>query len=296
MLRPLGHDRQLRFLGSNSAAAGRAAAPRLPPRYRIRLLRPPFPLSSSPSRQLALQAAATIVVLSLAWPYFGLRAEAMPWLGTSLCIGGVAGLLALLSRQAWWWCAIHTGFMPLAWAVYGLALDPLVFLAAFMLLLLVYRGAVTEQVPLYLSGRETVAVLADLLSTLPAGRFVDLGAGVGSTLLPLARAFPTWRFLGCENAPVTWLIGDLRCRGRTNIDWRWGDLWQTPLGETDLAYAFLSPAPMADLWDKVRREMRPGSLFVSNSFPVPEVEAAQVIEVPDTARRLYCYPIPDSPR
>ncbi len=53
---------------------------------------------------------------------------------------------------------------------------------------------------------------------------------------------------------------------------------------------------MAELWEKVRREMRPGSLFVSNSFPVPEVEAAQVIEVPHSPRRLYCYPIPEPAR
>ena len=41
-------------------------------------------------RQLALQGAAIILVLSLAWPYFGWAAEAMPWRETGLAIGGVA--------------------------------------------------------------------------------------------------------------------------------------------------------------------------------------------------------------
>ncbi len=249
---------------------------------------------SPPLRHFALQAAAAILVLSLAWPYYGLSALPLPWAETCLAIGALAGLFATLTRQAWWWRIIHALFMPLAWAVHGLALDPGWFLAAFAVLLLVYRGAVTEQVPLYLTSEGTLAHLAGLLAERPAGRFVDLGAGIGSTLLPLAAAHSDWRFAGCENAPVTWLIGRLRSLGRGNIDWRWGDLWQARVDDADLVYAFLSPAPMERLADKLRREMRPGSLFVSNSFPVPDWPAERIIEVPGSARRLYCYPIPPS--
>ena len=54
----------------------------------------------TPYRQLALQGAAIILVLSLAWPYFGWKAEAMPWRETCLAIGGVAFAFATLSRAA----------------------------------------------------------------------------------------------------------------------------------------------------------------------------------------------------
>ena len=64
-------------------------------------------------RQFALQGAAVILVLSLAWPYFGWNAAALPWLETSLAIGLVAGTLATLSGQPWWWRVIHAGFMSL---------------------------------------------------------------------------------------------------------------------------------------------------------------------------------------
>lgn len=52
----------------------------------------PAPDTPLPShyRQLALQGAAIIVVLSLAWPYFGWKAEPMPWRETAFAIGGVA--------------------------------------------------------------------------------------------------------------------------------------------------------------------------------------------------------------
>ncbi|MBS1189161.1 MAG: hypothetical protein H6R10_953 [Rhodocyclaceae bacterium] len=247
-------------------------------------------MPASPLRQFAIQAAAALLVLSLAWPYYGMRAANLPWPETALVIGGVAFLLSLLSRQPPWWSVMHAVFIPLAWLVGQLAIAPGWFLLAFVVLLLIYRGAITGQVPLYLTNAATAEALAQLLASRPQMRFADLGAGIGSTVAPLARRFPEGRFVGVENAPLTWAAGWLRSRSRSNVEWRWRDLWQTDLKDFDVVYAFLSPAPMAALWQKVRSEMKPGSLFVSNSFPVPEVAADRVIEVDCTpSRSLYCY-------
>ena len=245
---------------------------------------------SPPLRQFALQGAAAILVLSLAWPYYGLNAEAMPWLQTSLAIGGVALVLATLSRQPWWWKLIHAGFMPLVWFTHTLAIDPIWFLLAAIFLLLIFRGALSGQVPLYLSNKQTVAALAEVLAERGPSRFLDLGAGLGSTTVPLADALPDSHFTGYENAPLTWLVGRFFSLGRPNIRWRWDDLWMANLGDYDVVYAFLSPAPMPRLWEKVKAEMQPGSLFISNSFPVPGMTPTHIIEVDCTPPRpLYCY-------
>lgn len=249
-------------------------------------------MSAPPVRQLALQGAAVILALSLAWPYFGLQGEAMPWLETSLAIGLLAFIFATLSRQPWWWRLIHAGFMPLVWATNQLAIEPGWFLFAFIALLLVYRGALSGQVPLYLSNRQTVTQLAEILDGRGPCRFLDLGAGVGSTTVPLADWLPDSHFTGYENAPLTWLVGRVLSLGRANLNWRWDDLWQAPLGEFDVVYAFLSPVPMPKLWQKAKAEMQPGSLFISNSFPVPGEVPSRVIEVDCTPPRpLYCYEI-----
>ncbi|MGB4063673.1 MAG: class I SAM-dependent methyltransferase [Azonexus sp.] len=249
-------------------------------------------MTSTPKRQFALQGAAVILVLSIAWPYYGFQAEAMPWLETSLAIGGVALFFATVSRQPWWWRVMHASFMPLVWYTQGLAIDPLWFLLAAMLLLMVFRGALSGQVPLYLSNKQTVAALAELLVERGPSRFLDLGAGLGSTTVPLADALPDSHFTGYENAPLTWLVGRFFSLGRPNIRWRWDDLWQAKLGEYDVVYAFLSPAPMPRLWEKVRAEMAPGSLFISNSFPVPGATPDRIIDVDCTPPRpLYCYQV-----
>jgi hypothetical protein len=247
-------------------------------------------MSSPPIRQLALQGAAVILVLSLAWPYFGWTAQTLPWFETSLAIGGVALIFSTVTRQPWWWRVIHAGFMPLVWATYRLAIDPGWFLFAFFLLLLVYRGALSGQVPLYLSNKQTVARLAELLSERGPSRFLDLGSGIGSTTVPLADLLPDSHFTGYENAPLTWLLGRLFSLGRPNIRWRWDDLWQANLADYDVVYAFLSPVPMPRLWAKAQAEMQPGSLFISNSFPVPGATPSRIIEVDCTPPRpLYCY-------
>jgi hypothetical protein len=47
---------------------------------------------------------------------------------------------------------------------------------------------------------------------------------------------------------------------------------------------------MPRLWEKARAEMRPGSLLVSSSFPVPDIVPEKVVEVADRrGTRLYCY-------
>jgi hypothetical protein len=143
-------------------------------------------MPNSQIRQLALQLAATLAVLSLAWPYYGIRNEDLPWPQTAFAIGGVAVLFATLSRQPWWWRLMHAFFAPLAWSVSRLAIDPGWFLLSFCLLLLVYRGALTGQVPLYFSNRRTAAAIAELTADLREMRFLDLGAGIGSVLIPLA--------------------------------------------------------------------------------------------------------------
>ena len=48
--------------------------------------------------------------------------------------------------------------------------------------------------------------------------------------------------------------------------------------------------PAARLWHKVRNEMRPGTLFISNTFEVPQVTPSEVLEVGDLrGTRLYIF-------
>jgi SAM-dependent methyltransferase len=118
-------------------------------------------------------------------------------------------------------------------------------------------------------------------------RFADLGAGLGGPLAFLARERPDGFFLGVEASPLTCAIAWVRTLPvRGNCKVHWGSLWDLDLAGFEVVYAFLSPAPMARLWEKAEREMRPGSLFISHTFEVPGKTPDEVL--PLTGRKDAC--------
>ena len=88
------------------------------------------------------------------------------------------------------------------------------------------------------------------------------------------------------------MLGRLRTIGQANCRWHYGNLWKAELAGYDVVYAFLSPEPMAAIWKKATREMADGSVFVSNSFAIPDVDPTEIIDVGDRRRtQLFCYRI-----
>ena len=198
---------------------------------------------------------------------FGIKTEFLHWL--TLQSFWAMGLTRFLALPAWW-LAIQALFVPVLVVALSLRWSPVAYLSILLLLWLVFRSNTRERVPLYLSDTDTCNALLDLL---PQGslHFLDLGSGLGDTLSFLAPRRPDARFTGIESAPLPFLVSRLRLLGCPNAEVRCGNLWHENLARYDVVYAFLSPEPMPALWAKVSREMRPGTLFVSNSFEIPGV-------------------------
>lgn len=147
-----------------------------------------------------------------------------------------------------------------------------------------YINGVREKVPLYLSNSITEKGLAELLRKIGGGTFIDLGCGLGGVVDRVSATVPGARVIGVETAPLSFLASWLRLRGqgRANADIRFQSIWNTDVSDADIVYAFLSPAPMARLFEKLKAEMKPGSMFVSNSFAVPGREPDEVIAIDDS--------------
>jgi len=58
-------------------------------------------------------------------------------------------------------------------------------------------------------------------------------------------------------------------RGIPNLHIERGDFFEPSWAGYDIVYAFLSPVPMAAVWAKAQRELKPGALLISNSFEIP---------------------------
>lgn len=232
---------------------------------------------------VAVLAAGVAILI-----YAKLRADGE--VSTSLIMGLTlgAGLLAMLVGRlialgrAWQvLIAIATPAMVLV-PIYQLPswIFPIIFigLAGF------YINGVREQVPLYLSNSKTQKTIADLIPPDTNVTFIDLGCGLGDIVTHVARARPQARVIGVETAPLSFLVAWVRTQlfASTNAQIRFQSIWDTDISNADMVYAFLSPAPMTRLNEKIRAEMKPGSRFISNSFAVPGSEPDEIVAVDDT--------------
>jgi hypothetical protein len=196
----------------------------------------------------------------------------------ALLQGIIAAALGRAVRMEPWWLPIHTLFVPaLVWTL-AFGLPPLYWLSAFCLLASLYWSVSQTRVPLFLSSRSATQAIADLLPRDRGFSFLDMGCGLGSVLARLVRARPLGSFHGIESAPLPFLLSRLRAAfGTRPCSISWGDFSDLDLSRYDVVYAYLSPAAMSDVWRKAMREMRPGSLLISNRFEIPGVPPALTI-------------------
>lgn len=227
-------------------------------------------------------------------------AQLSSWRPSPPAAGLLHGLLsACLARwfglSRWWWW-LNLVFVPALLLASGAPLPSWLFLLGFLLLLLLNWNSFGERVPLYLTGAGSRRELTRLLEERGEHfAFVDLGCGPAGTLLWLARRFPQARFTGVETAPLSFAIAWLRSIGQRNCRIRYQNLWRTDLAAIDVAYCFLSPAPMPALWEKVRAELPTGAWLISNTFEIPGVAPQRVVALKDWRdSRLLLWEIDDA--
>lgn len=243
--------------------------------------------------QLPRAVAAQLLGLALA---LGLSGFLPDWLHGAWRVVPLQALAAAavsrLLRQPTWWLPVHLLFLPAVVGALALQLPSGFYLGVFALLALVFWGTVKGDVPLFLSSSAVAVAVAELAKRERAGMVADLGAGIGSVMVPLARQLPMLAIEAWERAPLPWAVAAWRCRRVLNVAVRRASFWSCHLARYDLVFAFLSPLAMPALGEKIRREMRPGTLFVSSSFPVPGWQAESVLNMEDRrATVLYCYRI-----
>lgn len=249
----------------------------------------PMPVSSLTRYPALLALLSQLLSLLLCWLLLLALARLLGWhlslLGAACLQGAVAALIGQRLGLSRWWLPINLGFVPGLVLLQDHSLPPWLLLVGFLILLMLNWNALTERVPLYLTGSVAEQQLAQRLQALPDGfSFVDLGSGLGGTLLRLARLYPSARFVGVETAPLTFALCWLRCLFQRNCRVRFRSFWREPLAGYDVVYCFLSPAPMPALWQKARAEMNPDALLISNSFEVPGVEAQETLAIDDWRR------------
>lgn len=230
-----------------------------------------------PPAALSLSIHAACVVIAWALAAGTSAGEWWPWIAALLAVAASAAL-----RMDWWWVLINGAFVPAVAAALAFDIAPGWFLLAFGVTVVTFWSVACGRVPLFLSSGAARNALATLCPRDRPFQFVDLGCGDGGLIEGLSRVLPQGRYLGVEHAPLPYFAARLRTRklgDRCQVARR--DFWLLSLAGYDVVYAYLSPVPMARLWRKAQAEMRPGTLFVSNSFAVPGRVPDIVVETGD---------------
>lgn len=206
---------------------------------------------------------------------------------TMLAVGG-----SLLIRQPTWWIPIHLIFLPSVFIFFTLAIPAWLYLLIVTMMTLIFWGTIRGDVPLFLSSTEVAQAVSVFLEKEQASKFADLGAGVGSVAIPVAKKFPNLNVDAWERAPLPWLISLWKGRKLTNYRALRGNFFTADFGEYDVIFAFLSPAAMPEVSEKIKREMKSGTLFISSSFPAPNWQPERITRLNDFRKTvLYCYRI-----
>lgn len=131
-------------------------------------------------------------------------------------------------------------------------------------------------------------------------KFVDLGSGDGRVVFRAAREGLFKESVGYEINPTLHIFACLRKmitpKYWPNTKFRMGDLWRTDLSRFDVVAVYgLSPI-MDRLGSKLKDELRPGSIVVSNVFSIPGWRTSTVTSEKGTGlhgKGVFLYEVPE---
>lgn len=114
-------------------------------------------------------------------------------------------------------------------------------------------------------------------------KFIDLGSGSGTIVFEAAEL--GFDAVGIEYSPYLVWTARLRAKlcGLNNADFKRADLFSANLSEYDVVFSYLMPKAMKKLEKKLENELKPGAVFIAESFKLPNKKPSKV------ENRVYFY-------
>jgi ribosomal protein L11 methylase PrmA len=116
--------------------------------------------------------------------------------------------------------------------------------------------------PFVPSNRKTAEAMIELADIKKGNTIYDLGSGNGKLLLLATKKGA--HAIGYEINPMLVLLSNLR-----GAKTYWKNFWKANIRDADVIFVYLLPWKMDRLAKKLKEELKPGTLIVSNSFIFP---------------------------
>lgn len=142
--------------------------------------------------------------------------------------------------------------------------------------------------PFVPSNKKSVEAMVNLAHIQKGQTIYDVGSGDGRVLFESAKHGA--KTYGIEINPyLVWYTRILAFFGhyRGNVTVVWRNLWNTDISRADVVFVYLIPWKMDVLAEKLKKELKPGSLVISNSFIFPGWKILRK----DTVHHVYAFKI-----
>ncbi|MFZ6817564.1 SAM-dependent methyltransferase [Undibacterium sp. Ji22W] len=227
----------------------------------------------------------TFVLLSFVSSAFKISFSLFSLLFLHAC---VAAFAAYLFEFDWWWWPIQFSFPLAAYFLSQFEISPYYYFIVLIIFSTLFWSTYRTQVPYFPSHSQLLAPILELVVDRKNLKLIDIGSGMGGLLINLSAKRSDGDFTGVEIAPLPWFVSIVRAAFlKSNVKFRLGDFYCKDFSEFDVVFCYLSPAAMPRVWEKVKREMVPGSLFLSYEFIVPFVAPDISVEVGFDGVYLY---------
>lgn len=175
----------------------------------------------------------------------------------------------------------------------------IVLLVIFFLVMSTEYYAWRTGVPTVASFRKVRGVMLDVLKRHHAEykgselyTIIDLGSGHGQLATLIARALPDAKVTGIEISFVAWFISYARrlLGGPANLQFKCVDFWPYDISKLDAVIIFLTSNLIERMAKKLRAELKPGALIISNECPLENGwEPIEILETGVFKVKVYVY-------
>ena len=134
------------------------------------------------------------------------------------------------------------------------------------------------------SSRARIAAFFDVL--------IDIGCGDGRVLRKASKCFGA-KAIGYEVNLLAYIKARLLCMGDRNIQIKCKSFWNEKLTAADVVFCYLYPDVMKRLSDKLRSDLKPGTVVASCNFPLPGFRPQKILRPGGSLHNdpLYIYQI-----
>ena len=148
-------------------------------------------------------------------------------------------------------------------------------------------------VPFIKTQEALIAALLDNLKMKPWELFLDLWCGDGVVMAAVLEKFPWVIARGYEVLPEALELSDhYKKEYWDHFVIKNNDFMKEDFSDADVVYCYLLPRFITPIWEKIKWECKPWTIFYTNVFALKGVEPAEVIKVPlatGKVNMLYVY-------